>query len=142
LKIYADTSFLVSLYSLDANSPGAVRAMRASPGDRIVTTLGELEVVNAFALRVFRKEISIAQAQSSLADFEKHLREGVFQLRGLLDIFFERAHQLSRKTTARLGIRTADLLHVAAALELDVDCLYSFDQQQRKLARAVRLKLN
>jgi hypothetical protein len=31
---------------------------------------------------------------------------------------------------------------VAAALELGVDCLYSFDQQQRKLAQTVHLKLN
>jgi hypothetical protein len=31
---------------------------------------------------------------------------------------------------------------VAAALELGVDVLYSFDKQQRKLARAVRLKIN
>jgi predicted nucleic acid-binding protein len=41
-----------------------------------------------------------------------------------------------------MGTRTADLLHVAAALELGVDYLYSFDQQQRKLARTVRLKMN
>jgi predicted nucleic acid-binding protein len=142
LKIYADASFLVSLYSRDVNSPAAIRAMQTFAGERIVTTLGELEVVNALELRVFRKEVSTAQVQSALADFEKHLRDGVFQLRALLDTFFERAHQLSRKTTARLGTRTADLLHVAAALELGVDCLYSFDQQQRKLARAVRLKLN
>jgi hypothetical protein len=31
---------------------------------------------------------------------------------------------------------------VATALELGVDCLYSFDERQRKLAWAVRLKLN
>ena len=55
---------------------------------------------------------------------------------------FERARQLSQETTAKLGTRTADLLHVAAALELGADFLYSFDQQQRKLAQAVRLKLN
>jgi predicted nucleic acid-binding protein len=114
--IYADTSFLVSLYSQDTNSPAAIRTMQAATGDRIVTTLGELEVVNAIELRVFRKELSTTQAQSSLADFEKHLRDGVFQLRGLLDIYFERAHQLSRQTTAKLGTRTADLLHVASAL--------------------------
>ena len=47
-----------------------------------------------------------------------------------------------RQTTARLGTRTADLLHVAAALELGAECLYSFDQQQRKLARAVGLKVS
>ena len=99
-------------------------------------------MVNALQLRVFRKEISIAQSQSALNDFEKHVREGVFQLRALLDTFFERARQISQQTTSRLGTRAADLLHVAAALELGADYLYSFNQQQRKLAQSVRLKLN
>ena len=116
--------------------------MQASKGDRLITPLGELEVVNALGLRVFRKEVSAAQAQSSLDDFENDLRDGILQLRPLPEQVFERARQLSRQTTARLGTRTADLLHVAAALELGVDWLYSFDRQQRKLARAVRLKIN
>jgi predicted nucleic acid-binding protein len=142
LKIYADSSFLVSLYSEDSNWLTAIRTMRSSTGECFVTTLAELEVVNAFGLRVFRKEVSAAQAQELLADFEKDLRDGTLQLRGLQESFFERARQLSRQTTAKLGTRTADLLHVAAALELGVDYLYSFDQQQRKLAQSVRLKLN
>ncbi|HEY5177959.1 MAG TPA: type II toxin-antitoxin system VapC family toxin [Terriglobales bacterium] len=140
--IYLDTSFLVSLYSSDVNFDTAVRVMQASKGDRLITPLGELEVVNALGLRVFRKEVSAAQAQASLDDFEKDLRDGILQLRPLPEQVFERARQLSRQTTARLGTRTADLLHVAAALELGVDWLYSFDKQQRKLARAVRLKIN
>ncbi len=37
---------------------------------------------------------------------------------------------------------TADILHVAAALGLGVDYLYSFDEHQRKLAQTVRLKIN
>ena len=142
MKIYADSSFLVSLYSADTNWSTATRAMQASTGECFVSTLGELEVVNAFGLRVFRKEVSAVQAQSSVFDFEKDLRDGILQLRGLSDSIFERARQLSRETTAKLGTRTADLLHVAAALELGADFLYSFDQQQRKLAQAVRLKLN
>ncbi len=142
MKIYADSSFLVSLYSADTNWPAAARTMGASSGECLVTTLGELEVVNAFGLRVFRKEVSVAQAQSSLLDFEKDLRDGILQLRELSDSIFQRARQLSRQTTAKLGTRTADILHVASALELGADFLYSFDQQQRKLARAVRLKLN
>jgi predicted nucleic acid-binding protein len=142
LKVYADPSFVVSLYSPDANSAAAARAMHASSGERFLTTLGELEVVNAMGLRVFRKEVSPAQAQASLHEFETDLREGVFQLRGLTDAVIERAHQLSRQTTAKLGTRTADLLHVAAALELGVDCLYSFDLHQRKLAQIHHLKLN
>jgi predicted nucleic acid-binding protein len=142
LKIYIDTSFLVSLYSPDANSSSAARTMSVSKGNRLVSTFAELEVVNAMGLRVFRKEVSAAQAQASLNDFEKDLGNGVFELRGIADSIFERAHRLSRQTTARLGTRTADLLHVATALEFGADYLYSFDQQQRKLAQAVRLKLN
>jgi predicted nucleic acid-binding protein len=142
LKIYADTSFLVSLYSPDANSVAAARTMRASSGDRFVSVFSELEVVNAMGLRVFRKEVSATQAQSSLNDFEKDLHAGVFQLRPLPEQVFERARQLSRQTMPKLGTRTADLLHVATALELAADYLYTFDQQQRKLAQTVRLKLN
>jgi predicted nucleic acid-binding protein len=70
------------------------------------------------------------------------MRDGVFLLRPLPEQALERAGQLSRTTTARLGSRSADLLHVAAALELTADYLYSFDQKQRKLARAVGLKVN
>jgi predicted nucleic acid-binding protein len=142
LKIYADPSFVVSLYSPDANSAIAGRTMQASSADRFITTFGELEVINAMGLRVFRKEVSPAQSQSSLLQFETDLRDGVFQLRGLPDSILERARQLSRQTTAKLGTRTADLLHVAAALELGVDYLYTFDQHQRKLAQTLRLKLN
>jgi predicted nucleic acid-binding protein len=142
LKIYAEPSFLVSLYIPDSNSAAALRTMQASTGEICVTVLGELEVVNAFGLRVFRREASPAAAQSALTNLEKDLRDGILQLQGLSDSLFERARLLSRQTTAKLGTRTADLLHVAAALELGADYLYSFDQQQRKLARSLHLKLN
>ena len=142
MKVYADPSFIVSLYTPDVNSAAAAHTMKAPVGERYVTTFGELEVVNAMGLRVSRKEITPAQAQSSLHVFGKDLRDGVFQLRGLPDAVLERACQLSRRTTAKLGTRTADILHIAAALELDANCLYTFDLRQRTLAQAVRLKLN
>ena len=142
MRIYVDTSFLVSLYSPDANSAAAAQVMQLSRGELLVTTFGELELINALHLRVFRKELSSNQAKSSLEVFEADLKNRLFQLITLSDQAFERAHQLSFKTTARLGTRTADLLHVAAALELKADYLYSFDLQQRKLAQFVHLKLN
>jgi predicted nucleic acid-binding protein len=142
LKVYVDTSFLISLYSPDSNSAQAAATMGSSRAEHLITSLGELEVVNALELRVFRRELTSLQAQASLKDFEKDLLAGVLRLRTLSDQVFESARRLSRQTTARLGTRTADLLHVAAALDLGVGYLYSFDQQQRKLANAVRLKLN
>ena len=142
MRTYVDTSFLVSLYSPDVNSSAAARVMKTSSGDRFLTTFGELELNNALELRVFRKEVSAGQARSSRKDFEQDLRNSVFQMRPLSDQVFERAHQLVRETTAQFGTRTADLLHVAAALELKADRLFSFDQQQRKLAQEVGIKLN
>lgn len=142
MKTYVDTSFLISLYSIDANSGAALQTMARSVGDHVISTLGELEAVNALELRVFRREITRTQAQASWDALASDLRNGVFQLRSLPDQAFDRAQALSRQTTAQTEVRTADLLHVAAALELGAERLYSFDQQQRKLAQAVGLKLN
>ena len=142
MRIYVDTSFLISLYSPDKNSITAAQVMRSANNIHLVSALSELEGVNALQLRIFRKEISSAQAKSSLRHFEQDLRAGIFQLTRLPDEAFQTAARISRRTTARLGTRTADLLHVAAALELKVDYLYSFDRQQRRLAQTLRLKIN
>ena len=141
MTAYLDASFLVSLYTVDVNSPVAARIIEDSKGIRIVSTLAELEALNALKLRVFRKEITVAQADLSAQAFENNLREGVFRLQPLTEQTFERARQLSRQNTARLGTRTADILHIAAALTIGADYLYTFDEQQRKLAKAAGLKL-
>lgn len=142
MTTYVDTSFLVSLYSPDANSAAAGRDMSNSSGQCFITSLGELELANALELRIFRKEASVAEARNSWKAFEQDLQSHVFHLRVLSDQVFERARLLARQTTARLGTPTADLLHVAAALDLKADRLFSFDQQQRKLAQSVQLRVN
>jgi predicted nucleic acid-binding protein len=142
LKVYVDTSFLISLYSLDANSPAAARAMQAASATHLISTLCELEVANALELRVFRKEASAAQARQSAKAFANDVGDGLYQLSVLSDHMLERARQLSRQFTARFGARTADVLHVAAALELGADAIFSFDAKQRELAKAVGLKVN
>jgi len=140
--IYLDSSLLVSLYCLDANSVAAAAALQAAKAKLLITALGELETVNAFGLRVFRKEITAAQADAARKTFEKDILAGVFLLRAVPDAAFERAKVLSRQQTPKLGTRTADLLHVAAAVELGAVSLFSFDLQQRKMAQAAGLKLN
>jgi len=140
--IYLDSSLLVSLYCLDANSVAAAAALQAAKAKLLITSLGELETMNAFSLRVFRKEITAAQADAVRKTFEKDILAGVFLLRAVPDAAFERAKVLSRQQTPKLGTRTADLLHVAAAVELGAVSLFSFDLQQRKMAQAAGLKLN
>ena len=142
LLIYLDTSLLVSLYAPDANSAAAGAAMQSAQDTLLITPLVELEVVNALELRVFRKEITSLQAKASSTDFAKDLQSKVYLLRVIPEAAFECARQLSRSLTANLGTRTADLLHVAAALELGAATLFTFDLQQRKMAEAAGLKLN
>ncbi|HEX4032317.1 MAG TPA: type II toxin-antitoxin system VapC family toxin [Terracidiphilus sp.] len=140
--IYLDSSLMVSLYCPDANSAAAVAALRTAKAPLIVSALCELETMNAFALRVFRKELTNAQADSARQNLEKDLRDGAFLTRELPEAACARAHKLSKLLTATLGTRTADLLHVAAAVESGATGFFSFDLQQRKMAQAAGLKLN
>jgi predicted nucleic acid-binding protein len=120
----------------------AATALHSTDEPLLLTPLVELEVVNALHLRVFRKEMASQQAADSTRDFDNDLRAGVYQLRSLPESAFERARQLARQLTARLGTRSADLLHVAAALELGASGFFSFDRLQRKMAEAAGLTLN
>jgi hypothetical protein len=98
--------------------------------------------VNALQLRVFRKEISSQDASASQQNFDQDLSTGIFQLQPLTEPVFARARSLSRQYSARLGTGTADILHVAAALEFQATEFFSFDLQQRKLAQNAGLKLS
>jgi predicted nucleic acid-binding protein len=77
-----------------------------------------------------------------MSDLERNLHNGVFGLRPFPENTFTRARTLAQMLTPVIGVRTADLLHVAAALELGAKRLYSFDQKQRKAAESAGLKLN
>jgi predicted nucleic acid-binding protein len=140
--IYLDTSYVVSLYCLDANSAAAASLLGSLSDDLLITNLVELETINAFGLKQFRKEITSRQAEASLRNFDKAVSSGALQLRALPRNAFEHARQQSLQFTPDLGTRTTDLLHVAVALELGASGLYSFDLQQRKMAQAAGLTLN
>ena len=54
---------------------------------------------------------------------------------------YEKAKQLARKHTSRLGSRTLDIVHVASALALGAEPFYTFDANQGRLARLEGLGL-
>ena len=139
--LYADTSFLVSLYVPDANSSAAAASVRLLRSPLVLTPLGEFEFANSLALRVFRKELTAAQAASVLAHFRQDITAGILQLGPFPLAVFERATRLSQKHSARLGTRTLDLLHVAAALSLGAQCFCTFDRTQANLARLLGLRV-
>ncbi|HET6930982.1 MAG TPA: type II toxin-antitoxin system VapC family toxin [Candidatus Acidoferrum sp.] len=137
--IYADTSFFASLYIPGTHSPSALAAVRPLRTPLLITFLGELEFANALGLRVFRKELSPSESESVLAHFRKDILDGVFRVSPVPNGAFERAIQLSQKHTSRVGTRTLDVLHVAAAITLRARFFYTFDRSQAELARAANL---
>ena len=142
--IYPDTSFLVSLYTPDANSSPAARKMQAQHSAVFfLSDLAELELMNAFQQRLFRKELRATQVQSAQLAFRDDLEQGVFLKKPVeVGAVYERALRLSRKWTSTLGTRMLDILHVAMALEFGADRLYTFDRQQSKLAMAEGMKVS
>lgn len=138
--VYADTGFLVSLYGGDANSAAATAVVQGEPVF-LLTPLVEAEFLNAVELRVFRKQWTRREARVVTEKFLQHVGAGVFQTEPFSPEVWKEALTLSRRHTAALGIRTLDLLHVAAVKVLKPDAFYTFDQRQGKLAKAERLRV-
>ncbi len=136
MNAYADTSFVVPLYALDRHSPRAAAWIRSARLPISLTLFNEVELTNAFYLRLFRKEIDAAQIRAAQSVFQEDIENGVFEVKPLSSAIFERAKQLAEKHTLHLGTRTLDILHVASALVLRADTFYTFDVKQGKMAKA------
>ena len=141
MSVYADTSFLVSLYVLDVNSARADAVMRRTNLPIVISPLGELELTNAISLRLFRRELKATQAKAAYTLVHKDIEDGVLEIKPIPSAAFERAKQIARRGTPRLGTRTLDVLHVALALQFGADVFYTFDTRQAKLAAAQGLGL-
>jgi predicted nucleic acid-binding protein len=139
---FLDSSLIVSLYVIDANSDLAAKAVTSIDSAPVITHFCELEVVNAFALREFRRECSNVETQRTIQNFEEDVRIGAYLVRPVPQETFHRAREISWKTTPLQGVRSADILHVASALEFGATHFFSFDIQQRQLAKTLGLELN
>jgi predicted nucleic acid-binding protein len=140
--IYLDASLVFSLYFRDSNTYEAVDLVTTATDTLLVSALCEMETINAFALRVFRSEMSERNMTNAVRDLESGLRSGFLQSTLLPEAAIIRAKTLSRKITPTVGVRAADLLHIAAALELGAKSLYTFDLRRHQAALAVGLKVN
>jgi hypothetical protein len=139
---YADTGFLVSLYTQDSNTAQASTLILERRTPLLVTPFGEAEFVNTIELRVFRKEITPAQADKSSRAFHADLAPAGFLLgQPVPPSAYERATLLSRQNTRHIGTRAMDVLHVAIALELHASGFFTFHRSQAKLAKLAGLPI-
>jgi predicted nucleic acid-binding protein len=139
LNIYADTSFFVSAYLRDQNTPDALRRIAARP---LVwfTPFHRLEFAHAVAQNLFHRRISAAQADQIYKEIERDCAGGAWEIIDFPVTAFEIGDTLARRHVSSLGTRTLDTLHVACALELKAERFWTFDERQAKLAKAAGLK--
>lgn len=137
---YADTGFLVSLYGEDHNSATASLLVASRP-TFILTSLVETEFANALELRVFRKEWTKQQARRIRELFHEDQSAGLLRSEPLGLEIWEKAVLLCRRHSASIGTRTLDVLHVGTVSLLKPDVFYTFDERQRRLAKAERIRV-
>jgi predicted nucleic acid-binding protein len=140
--IYLDPSVIFSLYGVDCNTPAAVSLIRNASESLVLTPFCEFETHNAFSFGLFRKTLSENEATRLRKNFELDLEASIYLRSQLPAGAFTVAKILAHKITPSVGVRAADLLHIAAALELGAKSLYTFDQRQHQAASAAGLVVN
>lgn len=140
MNIYADSSFIVSLYLSDQHSKKA-EALSLSNPDFCLTPLHTAEWAHAVEQHVFRGTLSAQEANQLHNRIAGDAGRFWTQI-SIPDSAFGRCVALARSYVAQIGLRTLDTLHVAIALELNIPIFWTFDERQRKLAQAVGLKTN
>jgi predicted nucleic acid-binding protein len=139
LSVYADTSFIVSLYLRDANSNVATARMIEIVPPLLLSSLGELELTNALQLYVFRKKIDESDLRGALAALRVDIDSGTLAVKPMSEAMYVEARRLSLRWSAKLGTRSLDILQVAAAVVVGADTFHTFDERQKKLAKAAGL---
>jgi predicted nucleic acid-binding protein len=100
-----------------------------------------LEVRNAIRLAAFQGFINSREARTQLGQIDSDLKDQtllVHQVVDWTDVLRE-AERLGAAHNERLGCRSADLFHVAAASRLGCAQFLTFDARQTALAKAAGL---
>ena len=95
--------------------------------------------MNAVELQIFRQLWTKQQARAVREFFHEDQRTGMYRHETMPDEIWNIVTRLSHRHTAKLGVRTPDLLHIATALFFKPDTFYSFDQRQRRFAQVEKL---
>ena len=140
MSIYADSSFVVSLYVTDTHSSEARRRIQGAP-PLILTSFHQAEWFHALGQHQFRGTLTAVDAQRINSQFLSDEAAGVFHRNPLPEHAFELCADLARKHGSSLAMRTLDSLHVACALELNAEGFWTYDERQGKLAKAQGLKV-
>ncbi len=142
LSVYADTSFLASLYLRDTHLAVARSYLATHRAALTFTSLQRFELRNAIRLAAFRKRVTASAAKSTLMEIDRDVSAGNLDETPLIwsDVLHA-AEQVGEKYSTKIGVRSLDLLHVAAAITLGAKMFLTFDVRQHALAKSAGLRV-
>jgi len=144
---YFDTSIITKWYLPEPDSAAALRVRARFVPPAVLTHLHRVELITAWHLKVFRKEIALGIVEQALGHVEADATAGLWEPPAYdLAEVYAKAESISRQHTAILGVRSLDILHVAAAIVLSSSLLSSTlfvtaDGRQARLAKALGLRV-
>ncbi|OAM91557.1 type II toxin-antitoxin system VapC family toxin [Termitidicoccus mucosus] len=140
MKIYADTSFLASLYNdKDTRHGEAVTIAQAwtKPPRLPLTPFGMLELRNVLSRLQHKGQLRPGDARMCEQFVKEDLRDGILEPRPLRAYeWMEAAMDVTARVTPLTGTRTLDAMHIALAKLNGAKTFLSFDANQRKAAQA------
>ena len=111
MRAYIDTSVLTAAYCAE---PGSRRAQRALQNcEPAISALVRLEFSSAVARKVRENTLTRTDAARLIAEFQTHLRDGVFELLPIRESHYALANDWMDACVTPL--RTLDALHLAVA---------------------------
>ena len=142
--IYCDPSFLFSLYAWDNNTAAALKIYSTDQRRPFIfTPWQQFETRNAVRLAAHRLRRAGTTVPFQLGNVFKRMDEDLAA--GILKHqepdpmeTLRLAEDLSGSNTESLGSAAVDLWHVAQAVLLDAEAFWTFDSDQRKLARSTK----
>ena len=140
--IYADTSFLASVYMPDSNTPRAKQILSGITDPFPFSALHRVELKNAISLSVFRKRFAASDAAAFWRDVETDISAGrLVELSLIWGNVFSQAEILADTQTPTFGSRSLDILHVVSAQMLQTQEFLTFDVRQHDLAGQLGIKV-
>jgi predicted nucleic acid-binding protein len=140
VTVWLDTSVLVSLYVPEARSDRIAGLVRRAGEPIPFSQLHELEFANALQLRLFRREARPKLVDATLARIGEDLHDGVLRRVAIeWPSALAMAIELASRHTSRIGCRSLDLLHVAAAVVSGSRRFVTADRRQGTIARRAGL---
>jgi len=140
--IYADSSFSASLYALDDNTGHANEIYQADRRRPLFfTAWQELELLNTLRLGAHRARRAKIAPRYTVSNCQKRIAEdlqnGILRRAELnWPLCVRRANELSETFSEKVGVVMLDVWQVACAIELHAEAFWTFDRDQKRLARA------